>query len=412
MRMLCGAVLAAVLATGATVGLGEDAGNASKDWPQWRGPEWSGSASSGASLAAQWPAGGPAKLWQSEKIPVAGEGGYSSPVVADGRVYLFANIGRSMAANAQPGPGGQPQFSNAPARDTVFCLSADDGKTLWKKEYPGRANAASSTVCVAGGKVYAVLSNEKLVCLDARTGNELWAAPVAAQHSSVLVADGLAVVLAKPLSAFDAATGAPAWTQPQVTGNENSPALWRHAGKSYLLVNTPNNLHCVALADGKLLWSTSGGGMSTAAVAGDFAAVLPQRGEGLTAYRLALDGAQKLWSVSNVTDTGASPVIANGRVYAIGRVNSACVDLQSGRVIWEGRPGRGNICSPLAADGKLIAVIDNGRNLLLIDAVADELRTLSTVQANLPACVSPALAGGKLYLRNGDGVACYNVAAR
>ena len=44
------------------------------------------------------------------------------------------------------------------ADDVVICLDLDSGKTLWKSKSPGEATGrmASSTPCVAGGRVYAL----------------------------------------------------------------------------------------------------------------------------------------------------------------------------------------------------------------------------------------------------------------
>src|SRR6185503_6906615 len=56
-------------------------GSPVEDWPKWRGPR--GDQISREVLADQWPAGGPRTLWAAD-VGI----GYSSPVVAGGRVYL------------------------------------------------------------------------------------------------------------------------------------------------------------------------------------------------------------------------------------------------------------------------------------------------------------------------------------
>src|SRR5690348_5079666 len=53
-----------------------------EEWPQWRGPR--GDHISREALPDQWPPGGPQVLWAAD-VGL----GYSSPVVAGGRVYLF-----------------------------------------------------------------------------------------------------------------------------------------------------------------------------------------------------------------------------------------------------------------------------------------------------------------------------------
>lgn len=66
------------------------------EWPQWRGPNRDGVVVSGPKLLDSWPEEGPRLLWRSERIPCgsaswATDGGASSPVVADGRVFVYAD---------------------------------------------------------------------------------------------------------------------------------------------------------------------------------------------------------------------------------------------------------------------------------------------------------------------------------
>ena len=130
------------------------------DWPQWRGPNRNGVADDGPPLARAWPAGGPTKLWQTESINVARSHGYSTPSVADGRVYLFVTT-----------PIGGKW------RDVVYCFDASNGKTLWRNDYPGhlsRTYAGSSTVCVDGGWVYVAGTDSTMYCMNAANGSALW----------------------------------------------------------------------------------------------------------------------------------------------------------------------------------------------------------------------------------------------
>ncbi|MBI3832158.1 MAG: PQQ-like beta-propeller repeat protein [Planctomycetes bacterium] len=64
---------------------------ARSDWPQWRGPNRDGIALNSPKLLDAWPKEGPPQVWKSEWIPGCGEGGAGSPVVADGKVFLYVN---------------------------------------------------------------------------------------------------------------------------------------------------------------------------------------------------------------------------------------------------------------------------------------------------------------------------------
>src|SRR5262249_39787329 len=106
------------------------------DWPQFLGPDRNGT-SPEKGLLATWGEKGPPVVWQVE----VGEG-YSSPVVAGGRLVLFHRVGDD---------------------EVVSCLDAATGKELWKHTTPtsyrdplGKGNGPRSTPVVAGGKVYSL----------------------------------------------------------------------------------------------------------------------------------------------------------------------------------------------------------------------------------------------------------------
>src|SRR5207248_5586005 len=72
-------ILTSIVALCLVLRAGQDA--KAEDWPRWRGPRQDGVASE-AGLLKSWPAAGPTQLW---KAPLYG--GFSSVVVADGRLF-------------------------------------------------------------------------------------------------------------------------------------------------------------------------------------------------------------------------------------------------------------------------------------------------------------------------------------
>lgn len=134
------------------------------DWNQWRGPNRNGVAPHSPKLADAWGPEGPVLVWKSADKILGGpkKGGsfsnYGSPVVAEGKVYLYVH-------------------DQAAAADLIFCLDANTGKMLWNASYAGRPNGGcSSTPYVGGGKVFVVGSNG-MYCLDAGSGKEVWKTP-------------------------------------------------------------------------------------------------------------------------------------------------------------------------------------------------------------------------------------------
>lgn len=72
------------------------ASGAEANWPQWRGPNRDGVAVNSPKLLDAWPKEGPPLLWKSERIPGYGAGGCGSPVLAEGKVFLYVNWKRQL----------------------------------------------------------------------------------------------------------------------------------------------------------------------------------------------------------------------------------------------------------------------------------------------------------------------------
>jgi outer membrane protein assembly factor BamB len=137
------------------------------DWPQWMGPNRDGVwAESG--ILTQFPAAGPKVLWRA---PVAL--GYAGPAVAAGKVYVTDFVTDVSIKN---------DFSKRDqlkGTERILCLDAVTGKEVWQHKYacaydisyPGGPRC---TPTVSGGKVYALGAEGNLVCLNAGTGKVLW----------------------------------------------------------------------------------------------------------------------------------------------------------------------------------------------------------------------------------------------
>lgn len=509
----------------AAVGWGATRGHAG-DWPQWRGPERTGVATSGPALATQWPASGPIRLWESDPVPSAHEGGFGSPILIGQRVFLYVNwktyvpipqrvlhedalrqlgwfpekapadlmqaveaarvsperaalasdalknwigqwvtnhIGADAAqkpfealarsrlmkgTNALPldvgaklGTLRDREFSDAAAleawcasndippavrveiaratpttkqvaSDVILCLDRANGKEIWKREFPGKPSdwGSSSAPAFADGRLF-VAGAHTLYGLKADNGAPLWQAPLKGGEvsSSPLVAGGLVVVQGGVLAAFAAADGKPLWQQPAVSGNNPSPMLWTDSnGVSRVIANCAKGLICVATNDGRVLWTAPGGGSSTPVVAGDMAVLFGGgKDPGLAAWRMTPERAEKAWSIP-ISDRGATPVVAGGYVYAVGGGKSQCARLADGHVMWE-TPQRGEIASPILADGKIVASVEGGGALVMFRASPDAYSPLARAAIKHASCTTPSSADGQLFLRLADRVACYDL---
>jgi hypothetical protein len=91
--------------------------------------------------------------------------------------------------------------------------------------------------------------------------------------------------------------------------------------------------------------------------------------------------------------------------------NPTCVELATGRIRWSERSlARGSACV-LYADGNLIFRYDRGE-VFLVEATPEELRVkghFTAVTGEGPAWAHPVIHRGRLYLRHGDLLACYDL---
>ncbi|NLF39565.1 PQQ-binding-like beta-propeller repeat protein [bacterium] len=299
--------------------------------------------------------------------------------------------------------------------DIFLCLDAVTGAEVWKNTRAGGSSdwGACGTPCVADGRVYICGSLGDAYCFDAATGAEVWKTNISssATSASFLVHDGLAIVSARPLTALDAKTGRIVWTQKEVQSVENSPLVWKAAGTTNLICNTHETVACVDAASGRVLWKAPGGMYSTPVIEDDWMVLL--RGAtniGLAAYKLSTNAATEAWSVL-ISDRGASPLIHEGTVFAVAQGRMACVELETGNVLWNTKAPSAEISSPILVDGKILAAGGSG-TLLMVAASPAEYTLLAKAPLKVAPCTSPCIAGGRLYLRLDKSIACFDLRAQ
>ena len=155
MRGPCSAL--ALAAMGALIALAR-----AEDWPQWRGPNRDGIWHEPGTLEV-FPPEGLKIRWRA---PIGG--GISSPIVAQGRVYVTDSLEE------------KPK-----AWERVHCFDEKVGTPLWTYSYevdyvhaygfrPDAKTGPYSTPVVEAGKLYALGLLGDVVCLDAFTGEVVW----------------------------------------------------------------------------------------------------------------------------------------------------------------------------------------------------------------------------------------------
>jgi outer membrane protein assembly factor BamB len=179
---------------------------------------------------------------------------FSSPCLAAGKLY----VGEGFHDDSQC---------------KLYCLDAATGQKLWA--YPTRSHTESSP-CVAGGKVYCGAGGDGLLCLDAATGDKVWQyekghidCPPVVVGGRVYCGSGVDRDLDGPqetaVFCLDAETGQeiwrektdlPAWGKPVVSGEQAFFPLGNgDAAKSVEPPARPAGaILCLAAKDGKPVW--------------------------------------------------------------------------------------------------------------------------------------------------------------
>jgi outer membrane protein assembly factor BamB len=389
------------------------------DWNQWRGPDRDGSVTGGPALLDQLPSRGLRPRWYTdvEVIPGIKQGGWSSPVVASGRVYLFTHqktrLGKGnlpprtfpyLAPEKRVGMSDEQYAEYEKNRrdeeekisesfrytEQLYCLEASTGKLVWTNEQTSVYTRFFQSGCptVVDGRILVLGAGRRARSIDAANGKVIWQTRLPGDfrdqflQSSFLVADGTAVVLAGSLFGLDLASGRILWQQGDADSDSlhSSPVSWQSPQGTVVISNIPGGKTiAVKPGDGSLLWTLdSQAGHATPLVSGDRLITYgSSRKKGLRCFQLDLAEPRHLWTFQGTADSGSSPVVAEGHIFVQGERRLACVDLETGKPRWStlldlNQP---RYTSLLAADGKVIYGFDG---LLLFRASGKKFQPLVT----------------------------------
>jgi outer membrane protein assembly factor BamB len=402
----------------ATILEDEGAATPTVDWPQWRGPHRDGVAHD-PGLRTRWPERGLGEVWRAR-----GGGGFSSCAVGSGRVFTLL------------GQEGQ---------EVVVCWEAGTGKEVWRYPYASpfsdQYGGPRSTPTLDGGRLYTVGAAGLFHCFDAATGKVLWQHDLLAEFRaprpqwgvafSPLVEGDLVLTIpggpgGKSVAAFHKETGALVWTALDDPAGYSSPIALSVGGVRQVVFFTARRLVGLSPADGKRLWQypwetpfevNAATPLAVRAHQGervlDYVFLSSGYRKGCALVKIAADGAGGFQARSVYTGNElclhfSSPVRYRDHLYAIDETRDlTCIDLRTGDVCWRRRGFlQGSL---LRVDGRLLVLGGDGK-LALVDADPDRFRQEAVARPLRGRCWTvPALADGKLYLRNEEEVLCLDL---
>jgi outer membrane protein assembly factor BamB len=378
------------------------------DWPQFLGPNRDGSS---PEPAPAW-GGGPTVLW---KQPVGDA--HSSPVVAGGVVYAFFK------------PAGRDA-------DALAAFDAATGDKKWERSYeraaftPPFGAGPRSTPAVAGGKVFTLGGTGVLACWDAATGDILWSVDTLKEFgaknlffgvstSPLVVGDKVVVMVGGKgagVVAFDAATGKTAWRATDDPASYSSPVLTGTGAAAQIVVLTGKNLRGLS-PDGKELWAvpfvdalfeTS----TTPVVVGDLVVASSITAGSIGVKLGTADGkptATQVWKNPELTCYFSTPVVVGPHAYMVVGVGSLlgkptcalrCVEVATGKVLWsEEKIGKYH-AALLKTAGDDLFLFDDAGKVTRVRPDPAGFKPAESAKVSGPTWAHPALAGGRLYVRD------------
>lgn len=422
-----------------------------RGWLSWRGPQ-----QNGTSLEK----GLPDKVDPDSPLWVADFPGQSTPVIADGKLYVLGYH--------DDGPD---------LKEAIACFNAENGKLLWEQGYNDflsdtiylRYATASPAIDPQTGSVY-MQGTQGILAGFSPDGKVLWKHSLMEEYgrltfpnsrtASPLIDQDLVITRGITANwgaqgpagdrfyAFDKATGELVWTSsPGLRPRDNSfshPYLGWLDGKRVLYAATGDgSVVCINARTGDPIWRVllAKAGINATVLVHNNDKVIsiygtPYEPGQMVALRIphvhptnVLDGPVEvdrsqvqIWSNDLSTST-SSPILVGDRIYVVAEKGAlCCVDVATGKTLWKVNLGieQRNAC-PLFADGKLyVPILDDPdskeggtgetgtKGGFYIIAPSDQGgKVLSHVALDGRCFGSPAAYNGKVYVQTTRHIYCF-----
>lgn len=388
-------------------------------WTTFRGPRGDGIYTEQL-LNLSWDKTPPKLLW---KQPVGG--GYSSFIAANGVAYTLEQRRENEALVAYDVRTGTELWANT-----------------WKAMYSQSENMGGdgprSTPVWHEGRVYALGALGELRCVKADSGETLWRTDAlqdsiasvlqfASTASPIIVDDKLIVLTGQPAGkkgrgaiAYHLQTGEPLWQSIGEKIAYATPSKAELLGVPLLLTFSGFHLFGIDTATGKELWRFPWNVNYDNSIAQPLVISSNQvflsggYGKGCALVEFSNNEGEweteQLWKNLFMKNKFSSSVLHEGYVYGLDETMLVCIDPQTGRKQWkDGRYGYGQI---VLTHGHIIIQCGNG-DLALVKANPEEWSEIARFEAlGGKTWNHPALADGRLLIRNHAEMACYDLSTK
>ena len=386
------------------------------DWPQWRGPDRNG-ISKETGLLKQWPTGGPPRLWRVSNLGA----GYGSLAVVGDRIYVQMQVGR---------------------QSVVASLNRATGQLVWSKPLGNAGNndrgpGPRGTPTIDGDRLYALSETGDLACLKIADGAIVWQRNILRDFkgsniqwliSESPLVDGDRVIVSPggrdaTMVALDKMTGKTVWTSAGLSDEAGyASAIAADIGgiRTYMTFTADAGVG-IRASDGKPMWKYTKAANRTANIATPVfmngkVFFTSSYGTGGALLNLAAQGgevkATETYFTQNMKNHHGGVVLVNGYLYGFNDAILTVLQFDTGRVAWRDRSvGKGSVTY---ADGNLYILGENN-GVGLVEATPDGYREkghFEIADSGLPAWAHPVVSGGRLYIRNQNTLAAYDVRAR
>jgi outer membrane protein assembly factor BamB len=381
-----------------------------QEWTRFRGPN--GTGLSEASVPVKWTE---KDFTWKVRLPAAG---HSSPVVWGERLFVTC-------AGEKTG------------RRLVLCLGTKDGRERWSREFPGERSGkhednsfATATpavderyvyVCWGGGKDYLV------VALD-HDGKEAWRTDLGPYRSghgfgaSPIVQDGVVIVAndqdgPSSLVGLDRDSGKVRWKVPRKgKATYTTPCVFQAPGRpaEVIFTNWDHGITSIDPKTGRQNWEANvfdkrhiETGIASPIVAGDL--VLGTCGwMGVRQEVVALrpgEQPKEIYRLARGVPLCTTPLVKDDLLYLWsdnGMVT--CADVRTGEIHWRQRIAGSYYSSPICAGGYVYNVSREGDVVVL--AASKRFEQVARNALGEGSHSTPAVAGGRLYLRTFSHLIC------